>query len=192
LEPSFKMPTNAGQSSRGAKARQTGGQPARRGRPPKSAAAGAAESRQSAKGRPPAKKAKAIQIEDEDEDEEMDDGDNDEDEDEEDDGGQGNSSDGGSGDKDDDDDEEALAVPEELVLRILQQHLGKTELRITKNAGSVLALYMDVFVKEAIARSGDNKNTSHLDVSPTKVLYMSIVPGLVPPNGFTASGGHPR
>lgn len=190
------MPPSGRQSSRGAKARQADGQPARRGRPPKAAAAAASNSgprkasASNQQARAAAKKARTVQDEDEDEDEDMEDEEDegDKDDDDADDGDAGRDSvDGQDTNDDDDDDDEAgpPVIPEELVLRILQQHSHDKDLRITKNAGTVLSQYIDIFVKEAIARTANDKHRSILDVSlsdgqvcPNNNPNLSSAPGL--------------
>ncbi|KAI0154276.1 CENP-S associating centromere protein X-domain-containing protein [Xylariaceae sp. FL1272] len=56
---------------------------------------------------------------------------------------------------DDDDDEFDVqkTIPPELLTRILHEFFEKSNTRISKDANKAVAKYMDIFVREAIARS---------------------------------------
>lgn len=66
---------------------------------------------------------------------------------------------------DDEDDEEAeKTIPSELLTRILHEFFEKDGTRITKDANNALAKYMDIFVKEAIARAAAERGGGFLEV----------------------------
>lgn len=68
----------------------------------------------------------------------------------------------------DDDDEDAEAkktIPPELLTRILHEFFEKDGTRISKDANKSVAKYMDIFVREAIARTAVEKGSGFLEVS---------------------------
>lgn len=67
-------------------------------------------------------------------------------------------------DDDDDDDEPAKTIPPDLLSRILHEFFEKDGTRITKPANNAVAKYMDVFVKEAIARAAAERGGAFLEV----------------------------
>lgn len=70
-----------------------------------------------------------------------------------------------NGDDDDDDDEDPQrTIPPDLLTRILHEFFEKDGTRITKDANNAMAKYMDVFVKEAIARSAAERDRGFLEV----------------------------
>lgn len=81
---------------------------------------------------------------------------------------------GGEGDDEDDamevdeDDEEEVpekGIPPDLLTRILHEFFDKDGTRITKDANNAMAKYMDIFVKEAIARAAAERTGGFLEVS---------------------------
>lgn len=68
------------------------------------------------------------------------------------------------GDDDDDDEEPEKTIPPELLTRILHEFFEKDGTRITKDANNALAKYMDIFVKEAIARAAAERDGGFLEV----------------------------
>ncbi|KAH8163174.1 hypothetical protein CIB48_g5069 [Xylaria polymorpha] len=67
----------------------------------------------------------------------------------------------------DDDDEDAEAkktIPPELLTRILHEFFEKDGTRISKDANKSVAKYMDIFVREAIARTAVEKGSGFLEV----------------------------
>lgn len=71
--------------------------------------------------------------------------------------------DGDEGDEDDDE-EPDKTIPPDLLTRILHEFFEKDGTRITKDANNAMAKYMDVFVKEAIARAAAERNGGFLEV----------------------------
>lgn len=67
-------------------------------------------------------------------------------------------------DDDDDDDEPEKTIPPELLTRILHEFFEKDGTKITRDANSAVAKYMDIFVKEAIARAAAERNGGFLEV----------------------------
>ncbi len=56
-------------------------------------------------------------------------------------------------DEDEDEDEQQKTIPPGLLTRLLHEFFTKEGTRVTKDANAAVARYMDVFVREAIARS---------------------------------------
>lgn len=68
-------------------------------------------------------------------------------------------------DEDDgEDDEPQKTIPPELLTRLLHTFFEKDGTRISKDANEAVAKYMDVFVREAIARAAVEKNGGFLEV----------------------------
>lgn len=63
-----------------------------------------------------------------------------------------------------DDEEPEKTIPPDLLTRILHEFFEKDGTRITKDANNTLAKYMDVFVKEAIARAAAERQGGFLEV----------------------------
>lgn len=72
----------------------------------------------------------------------------------------------GVDDQDDDDDElePGKTIPPDLLTRILAEFFEKDGTRITRDANTAVAKYMDIFVKEAIARAAAERNGGFLEV----------------------------
>jgi hypothetical protein len=66
-------------------------------------------------------------------------------------------------DEEEDDDREK--IPPELLTRILYEFFEKEGTRITKDANAAVARYVDVFVREAIARAAVEREGGFLEVS---------------------------
>lgn len=56
-------------------------------------------------------------------------------------------------------------IPPELLTRILHEFFEKDGTRISKDANKAVAKYMDIFVREAIARTAVEKGSGFLEVS---------------------------
>lgn len=65
---------------------------------------------------------------------------------------------------DEDDEEPEKTIPPELLTRILHEFFEKDGTRITKDANNAVAKYMDIFVKEAIARAAAEREGGFLEV----------------------------
>lgn len=64
----------------------------------------------------------------------------------------------------DDDEEPRPTIPQRLLTRLLQESFEKDNTSISKDAQAVVAKYMDVFVREAIARAASESKGTFLDV----------------------------
>ncbi|KAI8944374.1 CENP-S associating centromere protein X-domain-containing protein [Xylaria longipes] len=65
---------------------------------------------------------------------------------------------------DGEDDEAKKTIPPELLTRILHEFFEKDGTRISKDANKAVAKYMDIFVREAIARTAVEKGSGFLEV----------------------------
>lgn len=63
-----------------------------------------------------------------------------------------------------DDEEPEKTIPPDLLTRILSDFFEKDGTRITKDANNAVAKYMDIFVKEAIARAAAERGAGFLEV----------------------------
>ncbi|KAJ8130902.1 hypothetical protein O1611_g2724 [Lasiodiplodia mahajangana] len=66
--------------------------------------------------------------------------------------------------EDDDDAETNKTIPPELLTRILHEFFEKEGTRISKDANQAVAKYMDIFIREAIARTAVEKGSGFLEV----------------------------
>lgn len=71
-------------------------------------------------------------------------------------------------------DEEAArkTIPPELLTRILHQSFEKDGTRVSKDANAAIAKYMDIFVREAIARTVVEKERGFLEVG--SLIFVSF------------------
>lgn len=69
-------------------------------------------------------------------------------------------------DQEEEDDEQARekTIPPDLLTRILAEFFEKDGTRITRDANTAVAKYMDIFVKEAIARAAAERGGGFLEV----------------------------
>jgi hypothetical protein len=65
----------------------------------------------------------------------------------------------------DEDAEAKKTIPPDLLTRILHEFFEKDGTRISKDANKAVAKYMDIFVREAIARTAVEKGVGFLEVS---------------------------
>ncbi|KAK1754405.1 centromere X protein [Echria macrotheca] len=65
---------------------------------------------------------------------------------------------------DSDEEEPAKSIPPELITRLLHEFFEKDGTRITKDANEAATKYIDVFVREAIARAAVEKESGFLEV----------------------------
>ncbi|KAI0130833.1 hypothetical protein F4814DRAFT_403819 [Daldinia grandis] len=61
--------------------------------------------------------------------------------------------------------EERKTIPPELLTHVLHQFFEKDGTRVSKDANAAIAKYMDIFVREAIARTVVEKEKGFLEVS---------------------------
>ncbi|KAK5631238.1 hypothetical protein RRF57_006952 [Xylaria bambusicola] len=77
---------------------------------------------------------------------------------------------------DDEDAETKKTIPPELLTRILHEFFEKDGTRILRDANKAAAKYMDIFVREAIARTAVEKGSGFLEVSNLDTLRsMSVM-----------------
>ncbi|KAI0556261.1 CENP-S associating centromere protein X-domain-containing protein [Xylaria curta] len=69
-----------------------------------------------------------------------------------------------AGIEDDEDEDAKKTIPPELLTRILHEFFEKDGTRISKDANKAVAKYMDIFVREAIARTAVEKGSGFLEV----------------------------
>lgn len=63
-----------------------------------------------------------------------------------------------------DDGEPAKTIPRDLLTRILHEFFAKDATRLSKDANAAVGKYMDIFVREAIARAAIEKDSGFLEV----------------------------
>lgn len=68
-------------------------------------------------------------------------------------------------DDDEDEDEDRKTIPPDLLTHVLQQFFEKDGTRVSRDANAAVAKYMDIFVREAIARTVVEKEKGFLEVS---------------------------
>lgn len=61
--------------------------------------------------------------------------------------------------------EQQKTIPAELMTRLLHEFFEKDGTRITRDANAAVAKYMDIFVREAIARSAAERDGRFMEVS---------------------------
>jgi hypothetical protein len=69
------------------------------------------------------------------------------------------------GDEEDDEDGDREKISPELLTRILHAFFEREGTRITRDANAAVARYVDVFVREAIARAAVERERGFLEVS---------------------------
>ncbi|KAK2607892.1 hypothetical protein N8I77_006535 [Diaporthe amygdali] len=76
---------------------------------------------------------------------------------------------------DGDDEEPEKTIPPELLTRILHEFFEKDGTRITKDANNAVAKYMDIFVKEAIARAAAERDGGFLEVEDLEKIAPQLL-----------------
>ncbi|KAK4186233.1 CENP-S associating centromere protein X-domain-containing protein [Podospora australis] len=76
-------------------------------------------------------------------------------------------------DEEEEDDREK--VPPELITRILHEHFTQEGTRITKDANNAVAVYVDIFVREAIARAANEKREAFLEVDDLEKIAPQLL-----------------
>ncbi|KAJ6441857.1 hypothetical protein O9K51_05408 [Purpureocillium lavendulum] len=66
-------------------------------------------------------------------------------------------------------------IPRELLTRVLHEFFAKDATRISRDANAAVGKYVDVFVREAIARAAVDKRGGFLEVSKAVVRYAAAV-----------------
>ncbi|KAI0399222.1 CENP-S associating centromere protein X-domain-containing protein [Xylaria palmicola] len=76
---------------------------------------------------------------------------------------------------DDEDVESKKTIPPELLTRILHEFFEKDGTRISKDANKAVAKYMDIFVREAIARTAVEKGSGFLEVEDLEKIAPQLL-----------------
>ncbi|KAH8195960.1 hypothetical protein TruAng_009880 [Truncatella angustata] len=77
--------------------------------------------------------------------------------------------------EDDMDDEPQASIPPELLTRLLHEFFEKDGTRISKGANEAVAKYMDIFVREAIARAAVEKEGGFLEVDDLEKIAPQLL-----------------
>lgn len=77
--------------------------------------------------------------------------------------------------EDEDDDESHATIPPELLTRLLHEFFEKDGSRISKTANEAVAKYMDIFVREAIARAAVEKEGGFLEVDDLEKIAPQLL-----------------
>ena len=83
-------------------------------------------------------------------------------------------------------------VPRDLVTRILHELFAKDATRISRDANAAVAKYVDIFVREAIARAAVEKRSGFFEVSLVNLLYRKGGDSDCGMPSNVAAGGRPR
>ena len=78
--------------------------------------------------------------------------------------GEGQEEEGDAGGAGEEEEEERKSIPPQLLTRLLHEFFERDGTRITKDANEAVARYMDVFVREAIARTAAERDTRFMEV----------------------------
>ncbi|KAH8678130.1 CENP-S associating centromere protein X-domain-containing protein [Xylariales sp. PMI_506] len=78
-------------------------------------------------------------------------------------------------DQEDEEEEEKKTIPPELLTRLLHEFFEKDGTRISKGANEAVAKYMDIFVREAIARAVVEKEAGFLEVSDLEKVAAQLL-----------------
>ena len=79
-------------------------------------------------------------------------------------------------DGEDDEEEDREKIPGELLTRILHEFFEREGTRVTRDANAAVVRYVDIFVREAIARAAVERDGGFLEVS-LALLSFSDPPG---------------
>ncbi|KAK4197081.1 CENP-S associating centromere protein X-domain-containing protein [Triangularia verruculosa] len=77
--------------------------------------------------------------------------------------------------EEDEEDDERESIPPELLSRIINEHFEHEDTKITKDANNALSAYMDVFVREAIARAAAERKGGFLEVEDLEKIAPQLV-----------------
>lgn len=67
------------------------------------------------------------------------------------------------------------AIPPDLLVRILHTFFDRDGTRISRDANAAVAKYMDVFVKEAIARAAAERSGAFLEVGDLEKIAPQLL-----------------
>ncbi|KAI1330567.1 CENP-S associating centromere protein X-domain-containing protein [Xylariaceae sp. FL0255] len=77
--------------------------------------------------------------------------------------------------EDEDEEEEQKTIPPELLTRILHEFFEKDGTRISKDANKAVAKYVDIFVRESIARTAREKEKGFLEVEDLEKIAPQLL-----------------
>lgn len=72
-----------------------------------------------------------------------------------------------SDDEEEEEENDRKRIPSELLTRVLHEFFPSQGTRVTRNANEAVARYMDIFVREAIARAAAERKGMFLEVCDT-------------------------
>ncbi|KAF3070459.1 hypothetical protein GL218_00374 [Daldinia childiae] len=78
-------------------------------------------------------------------------------------------------DEDEAEEEERKTIPPELLTHVLHQFFEKDGTRVSKDANAAIAKYMDIFVREAIARTVVEKEKGFLEVEDLEKIAPQLL-----------------
>ncbi|KAG8417619.1 hypothetical protein J3458_005113 [Metarhizium acridum] len=67
------------------------------------------------------------------------------------------------------------SIPRDLLTRILHEFFAKDSTRISRDANAAVGKYMDIFVREAIARAAMEKNAGFLEVDDLEKIAPQLL-----------------
>lgn len=75
----------------------------------------------------------------------------------------------------DEEEDEQKTVPPALLTRLLHEFFKKEGTRLTKDANAAVARYMDVFIREAVARSSAEREGGFLEVEDLEKIAPQLL-----------------
>jgi centromere protein X len=78
-------------------------------------------------------------------------------------------------DEEEEEEEPKATIPPELLTRLLHEFFEKDGSRISKDANEAVAKYMDIFVREAIARAAVERSAGFLDVEDLEKIAPQLL-----------------
>ncbi|KAK0737296.1 CENP-S associating centromere protein X-domain-containing protein, partial [Apiosordaria backusii] len=77
--------------------------------------------------------------------------------------------------EEDEEEDERESIPPDLLSRIVHELFEHKETKITKDANNALSGYIDVFVREAIARAAQKRRGGFLEVEDLEKIAPQLV-----------------
>ncbi|KAK4444422.1 CENP-S associating centromere protein X-domain-containing protein [Podospora aff. communis PSN243] len=77
--------------------------------------------------------------------------------------------------EEEEDEEERISIPPELITRVLHEFFAKEGTRITRDANEAVGMYVDIFVREAIARAGAEREGGFLEVKDLEKITPQLL-----------------
>lgn len=80
-----------------------------------------------------------------------------------------------TGDEEDEEEDDApKTIPPELLTRLLHEFFEDGTTRVTRDANAAVARYMEIFVREAIARAAAERETGFLEAGPFSAFLWTL------------------